>query len=119
MPFCPSCREEYQSGTAVCPECQTRLVDALTDNGDTANLVDVFVCYDAQEADRALGLLTQKDIEALIRDRASTAFPMTVGDEGAQFVAVRQDQSELARTLLQEALDDSVLGNDGRVLKTS
>ena len=31
MPYCPSCRYEYEPGTAVCPDCNEKLVASLDD----------------------------------------------------------------------------------------
>ena len=118
MPFCPSCRTEYQAGTELCGECQTQLVDHLDDRTDRSDLVDVYVCYDEQIADRAVALLEDNGIEVLIRDHSSSAFPVTVGEATAQFVAVAASQRQQAQKLLSDAIADTVLTGDGHLLES-
>jgi hypothetical protein len=116
MPFCPSRRAEYHTGTEVCAECQTQLVRSLEVEQDTADMVDIYLCYDPQMADRAQALLEENGFEVLVRDSSSTAFPVTVGEAAALHVAVAASHSTEGKKLLADATADGVLTGDGRLL---
>ena len=53
MPFCESCRAEYEPSTEVCAECNQPLVDALPDAGSSSEMTDVYVCHDGRLAELA------------------------------------------------------------------
>ena len=40
MPWCPSCKLEYVKGIKICPDCNTALVDELSDEKEGAELID-------------------------------------------------------------------------------
>jgi len=109
MPFCPSCEAEYQPQVRICPACDTAVVDHLDPRGSSEDLVDVFMCYDAQVAERVRELLQEAGTNPMLRDRSSQAFPTTVGTTGERAVAVPASQRETARRALEAALADSVL----------
>jgi len=119
MPFCPSCRSEFQAGTAQCADCNVDLVDNQPEAEATASsdMVDVYVCYEAQQVERVLDVLRSAGLETLLRDRASQAFPTNVGHTAEKLVAVSGNDTGRARELLQAAIDDGVIPSDGEILK--
>ncbi len=67
MPFCPSCKYEYQAGMTNCPDCDVKLVDSLPldDDGekDWAPLARIM---SQQVAEMVAEALEAKGISALI-----------------------------------------------------
>ena len=117
MPFCPSCEQEYRPDVSVCPSCNVSLVAKLEATGSNDDTVDVFVCYDSQLADRVTELLREAGVEALVRDRSSTAFPTNIGMTGEQRIAVPSPQVAAAATALESAVGDGVIAPDqGEIL---
>lgn len=117
MPFCPSCRTELEVGHKRCPDCDVPLVDVLAEpDVDPADMVDVYACYDGQQATFAQQLLRDEGVESLVRDRASSAFPTTVGRSAERILAVHPDALEQARDILTRAVQDDVIPSDGRIL---
>jgi len=114
MPYCPSCRTEYRQETAACADCGTALIAELGTEPTPlgGERIDVFVPADEQQADRAVDLLAQNDIEALVRDRSSSAFPMHVGGFDSRRVAVRLEDRDSALGFLSEAIAASALAGD-------
>lgn len=117
MSFCPTCRAEYQGSAGICPECNTRLVTALVDDTSTEEMMDVYACYDAQQMERVQQILVERGLEVLLRDRASTSFPTTVGMTATKLVAVRADQHETALGIIRGALEDGMLPGDGHLIE--
>jgi hypothetical protein len=115
MPSCESCRAEYEAGTEVCAECNVPLVDSLPDAGGPAELTDLYVCYDAGEAERLAEVLVSDGIEVMVRDRSSTAFPMNVGEQAKQIIAVGGSDLARARELIKTAVADGVVSPDGKL----
>lgn len=116
MPFCPSCRAEYKKGTPVCVDCQTQLVESLDSTPDTADMVDIYLCNDEQMADRVRALLEDEGIEVMVRDHASTAFPVSAGEGAEQRIAVAASQETAARKILADAMTDGLLAGEGELL---
>ncbi len=56
MPFCPGCRQEYESFAKRCPDCQKDLVATLTDKVEKPP-TSVVVAVDRTAADRILARL--------------------------------------------------------------
>ena len=116
MPFCPTCRAEYREGRTQCPDCGVPLVDVLDDEPSNVEMMDVYACFDEQEMLRSRELLEANGIEVLVRDRASSAFPTTVGLTATKILAVAPAHHERARTILGTAVADGVLGSDGEII---
>ncbi|MEE8409895.1 MAG: hypothetical protein V3T05_09835 [Myxococcota bacterium] len=116
MPFCETCRAEYELDTATCAECNTTLVDALPHVEISTDMTDVFECYDAQEAERVAEVLMVEGLAVLVRDRSSSAFPTTVGHTAKQLIAVPAAEQPLARNLIEAAVTDGIISSDGRLL---
>ena len=90
MPFCPSCPTEYRDDAVTCADCGAELVaePPLGEEPLAGDRIDVYVCYNDQQAIRAIGVLGEGGIEGLLRDRASSAFPTTVGMTAQKVIAV-------------------------------
>ncbi len=118
MPFCPSCRTEYRADTTTCVDCKTDLVAQRPpeEARPTGERIDIYVCYNDQQATRAVGILSAGNIEGLLRDRASSAFPTTVGMTAQKVIAVRGQERTQAIALLRGAIDDGVLADEGELL---
>ncbi len=70
MPYCPTCRTEYQSGISRCVDCDAELVDALPVEEEQASdtgLVQLAVFPNAAEARLIQELLENNGIEAVLR----------------------------------------------------
>jgi len=116
MPYCPSCRSEFEADTKLCTECEVQLVDQLDDPDHAVELLDVYTCYDSGEAERVAEVLVREGIETLIRDRSSSSFPTTVGKTAQQIIAVSRSEARQARSLIHTAIDDGVISSHGELL---
>ncbi len=116
MPFCESCRAEYEAGKTTCAECNTTLVDSLPEIGISADMTDVFECYNAQEAERVAEVLVTEGLEVLVRDRSSSSFPTNIGHTAKQLIAVPAGEFAKARGLIESAITDGVISSEGKLL---
>ena len=116
MPFCPSCRAEYEPNATSCADCGVDLVDTLGDTASTEDMIDIYECYEPQQAERLAVVLSNRGVHVLVRDRSSSAFPTTVGKTSQQLLAVPRDQRELARSIIEAAVDDGVVPPEGEML---
>jgi hypothetical protein len=116
MPYCPSCRSEYQPGVERCAECDVALVESLPDD-EPAELVEVFRAETRASAERVCAVILD-GIECFVRERGSRAFPSVSMSAGLLFIAVPTDQADRAWQLLDEAVEDgAVTASDGEVLE--
>ena len=85
---------------------------------DQEQLVEVYRCSNAMEADAAIiEVLEEEGIECFRRDRVSQALPAPDSEPGAYFIAVPAEDAERARALLREAIEDEALdGAAGQVI---
>jgi hypothetical protein len=119
MLYCPSCRSEYEEGTVTCADCGEPLVDQLEDSASVEDLVDVYECWEVQQAERLATVLRNSDIHVLVRDRSSSAFPTNVGKTAQQFLAVPRKQVADARSVISNAVNDGVVPAEGSLLPES
>ena len=112
MPYCPSCHCEYEANATVCAECDKSLVAGLEATTEE-DMEDLFVCTNEAQMERALGLLRDAGVEALVREHNSTMFPMKVGMMAERIIAVPCHRASEARAVLQAAMDDHVLVREG------
>jgi hypothetical protein len=70
VPYCPSCRAEYQRGVKRCADCNAELVNVLPPEGaegDETELVQLAVFPNASEARLIQEILENNGIEAVLR----------------------------------------------------
>ena len=60
MPYCPTCKKEYPSGTTICAECNVSLVD-----NRPADLVSFVSLQNQEVTDRFIAYLQEHDIKAI------------------------------------------------------
>jgi len=73
MPFCPKCKYEYKTGSDVCPDCNTALVDSLAkdDSQEThQDWIPLARLTSSQYAEMVMEALRAKDIPAVIHSDA-------------------------------------------------
>ena len=117
MSFCPSCRAEYEAGITQCPDCDTALVNSLP-VGQTDDMVNVYVCYNKLQTTRLADILHDDGLYVLVRDRRSSAFPTDIGETAQQIIAVPSPQTDRARELIGNAIEDEVVPDDGKMLES-
>ena len=79
-------------------------------------MVPVYVCYDAQVAERVTKLFEELGAETRIDDHASSSFPTNVGTESDITVSVDEGHVEEARALVRDAIKDGVIPDEGHIL---
>jgi hypothetical protein len=97
----------------MCADCGVDLVDRLEDRATTSDTVDIYICYDAQQATRLADLLSNKGMHVLVRDRSSSAFPTNVGRTAQHVVAVPIGDREHAQSVIEAAIHDGIVPADG------
>jgi hypothetical protein len=116
MPFCPSCRAEFKPDTTKCADCGDALVDRLADDSSTDDMVDIYECYEPQQAERLATVLSNRAVHVLVRDRSSSAFPTNVGKTAQQLLAVPREQREHAQSIIEAAIHDGVVPPEGKMI---
>jgi hypothetical protein len=116
MPICPSCRSEYQAGTKKCPECDVVLVDKLANTPLADDTIDLYACYETQQAERLAEILEEESIDVLVRDCGSNVFPTNVGKNAQRIIAVPSSAAARARELITAAIKDGIVPNEGELL---
>ena len=87
------------------------------DEGTIEEMCDLYRCYEHQDALRLVDLLTDNNIEALLRDRSTSAFPTNVGMTSQQIIAVTQADQAKAQEIIKAALSDEVVSSEGVFLQ--
>ena len=116
MPYCPSCKAEYQESVSRCTDCDVDVVASLEDTTTTEEMANVYACYNTQQVERVVGILQENGLDVLVRDRSSSAFPTYVGTTAQQLVAVAKHEHDRARDILQAAITDEILPGEGDFL---
>ena len=80
-------------------------------------LKEVYLSYDAMEADLIKGLLEDNDIPCFIRDMTITPYPMSIGKFAEKRVSVDEDYVEQATQLIRDAISDGYISSDGKFKK--
>ena len=80
---------------------------------DNETLIDTYLCYDAFEAERIHGILENRELETMVRDRGVHDFPTHVGTEDRHIIAVAENQVAQAREIIKGAIEDEVITSDG------
>ena len=111
MPWCPTCRIEYEAGRTACSDCGASLVDQLPP--EAANPVVVLEANSAVEAQVAEATLQASGIEAYVQSPQSLVPNVEAfGEDPAGLeVVVAAEDAERAIAILNEApLSDDELG---------
>lgn len=77
---------------------------------DTRDMVQVYTTFDVIEASVVTGILEGAGLEPVVRDLTVTPYPVSVGPLSEKRIAVPCSQAEEARSLLERAVEDGVLG---------
>ena len=112
MPWCPTCRTEYEAGRTVCSDCGAALVETLPP--EAADPVVVLEANSAVEAQVAEATLEAAGIPAYVSGTQSLVPNVDAfGDEPPESeVLVAAEDAERARAILGEgALSDQELGD--------
>lgn len=100
MPFCPTCRQEFESFARACPDCEVALVDSLPDPTATpAPPPTCIVGVDEDAAGELLGLLRSVGIPAAPVDAPETGRPAVLvpADAAATALQVLEAHEGLVR----------------------
>ena len=113
--------EEFSQGWYICPECDrlSHLADAsgvsaesvlqIPARDDDAEWVQLVETTGAEEAALLVSYLQANGIEAFAwQEGAGRAFGLTIGVLGASHVMVRDDQVQLARSVLEAEVEDGL-----------
>lgn len=77
------------------------------------DLVDVYTSYNFAEAELIRDILLDNQIDCFLHKMHPSQFPMDVGKHGQIRVQVDETQTDRARALLQEAIDEGALSGEG------
>jgi hypothetical protein len=92
-------------------------VEELHDATSAADTVDIYACYETQQAERLVEILEEEGLDVLVRDRSSTLFPTNVGKSAQHIIAVAGSSADRAREVITSAVRDGVVPDDGEMLK--
>ena len=111
MPWCPTCRTEYEAGRTACSDCGAALVDVLPP--EAASPVVVLEANSAVEAQIAEATLQAAGIDAYVQSPASLVPNVDAfGDEPPELeVVVAAEDADRAAAILKEIpLSEEELG---------
>lgn len=77
-------------------------------------MVEVYTAFDVIEASVVTGILESAGLEPRVRDLTVTPYPVSVGPLSEKRIAVPRHQAREARSLLEKAIEDGVLGGRTR-----
>ncbi|MFQ5586314.1 MAG: DUF2007 domain-containing protein [Thermodesulfobacteriota bacterium] len=80
-------------------------------------LKEVYLSYDAMEADLIRGLLEDNGISCFIRDMTITPYPMSIGKFAEKRIAVDEGDTKVAAQLIREAIRDGYISSEGKFKK--
>jgi hypothetical protein len=105
MPVCPNCTYEYIEGIAICPDCNTPLVEENEfrkfEELSEADWVLVYTSGDDLEMDMLKGLLESAGLGVNILSQKDHNFP-TPGDLSVVKLLVRKNDVKSALTYIQD-----------------
>ncbi|MFB6263936.1 MAG: putative signal transducing protein [Bradymonadaceae bacterium] len=95
------------------------MTDQTDTGGDTEHdHVPLYASPNFAEVDMILDVLEDHNIDVFVRERDVPGLPTNVGESGEQQIIVREDQTERARELVVETIEQGPEGDDGRFLDT-
>jgi hypothetical protein len=105
MPQCPNCKYEYVPGIAICPDCNTPLVDSMDLNNYTElsekDWVLVYTAFSEIDADMLKGNLESAGITASVLSQKDSSFPAP-GDLSTVKLFVKKADVPEALEFIQE-----------------
>lgn len=81
------------------------------------NSVEIFVAQGRIEAEFLAALLEEGGLEVGLRDVESTPFPTSGGIMGEIILVVHEDDENIARTLIDEAMNNGQISEKGYYIK--
>lgn len=106
MPVCPNCGYEYVEGIAICPDCNTRLVDAKDlpafEELSEKEWVLVYTSGSEVEIEMLKDVLESAGLEASMLSQQDHNFP-TPGDLSVVKLLVRKSDVDAALNYIQDA----------------
>lgn len=103
MPYCASCRSEYEDGIAECAECGQPLeAGAMPPDEPTTEWTIVRTVGGEDEANLLCGFLRSQGLDAAIDSAGSHTFQETIGDLAGVRISVPSGQQAEAEKLLAE-----------------
>lgn len=122
MPYCPTCKQEYEQGFAKCADDETPLVDELpfqTVNSDTATWVELASSGTEDEAKLLAGFLEAEGIPAQIENLKFGMEPINFGALGDIRIYVQAEDEARAQELLRvRNAEYDKLDDDGETVVT-
>lgn len=105
MPICPNCNYEYYEGIAICPDCNTRLVDEKDlpkfEELSEEDWVLVYTSDSELEVDMMKGNLESAGLEVNILSQKDHSFPAP-GDLSVVKLMVRKADMQTTLNFLQD-----------------
>ena len=122
MPYCPKCRYEYPVGRWLCPDCNEKLVDHLTEKRTGAvrpdnSWVIVGSVFSGIKADMARGTLDSNNIPSVILSSSFTRsgdsvdghIPLAPASDEGRFIMVPREFRNEAQIILETILGDDLV----------
>ena len=98
MPVCPSCKYEYIQGIAICPDCNTPLVETLELNNyselSEEDWVLVYTSFSEIDVDMLRENLESSGISASILSQKDSSFPVPGDLSKVKLFVKKADVSE-------------------------
>lgn len=122
MPYCPTCKQKFDSTTAECPEHRVALVDELpfqAIDGPNSTWVEIESVGSEEEARIVTGFLNDEGIPCQFESLRSDPMPTTLGTLGEIRIYVAAENEARALELIRErkggalAGDESVMTDSG------
>ena len=121
MSFCPICKSEYIDCVTTCSECKTTLIPKLEDEEfeelDNQKIIEIYKLNDEIEASLIKDLLIENRIDCNFRDMHITPYPVSIGQSGEIRITVLENDSERAKELIQKAIEDNYISDNGEFIK--
>ena len=113
--YCHVCDTEYQDSVTVCAEDNAKLVNEPPAHPlNDASFSAFYAASSDLEARRIVAILQDENIEAMARETTNSVFP---GAAGMRFlVLVPSDKRQECAQMVQQAINDEVLSNEGSYL---
>lgn len=105
MPYCPTCKQAYPTGTSECPKDHVALVNQLpfqAIQGDNTTWVEIASAGTEDEARLLQGFLEAEEIDAQIENVKFSMEPINFGTMGDIRIYVAAEDEQRAMQLLKQ-----------------